>query len=136
MTHMHCMHSSFNGRVGAFRQQQPRPQTLRSVTPVTECKESRIGKAPVPIPAGVTVTIKGSHLTVKVDTAATELFYPADTVSVKCLQHSVRSCKCSYFETNLSASLNHPLPGVSNPTICMCRAQRDSLRGHFQTCAT
>jgi len=66
MTHMHCMHSSFNGRVGAFRQQQPRIQTLRSVTPVIECKESRIGKAPVPIPSGVTVTIKGHHLTVKV----------------------------------------------------------------------
>ncbi len=74
------MHSSFNGRVGAFRQQQPRPQNLRSVTPVTECKESRIGKAPVPIPAGVTVTITGSHLRVKVNTAATEHFDSADTV--------------------------------------------------------
>ncbi len=77
---MHCTHSSFNGRVGAFRQQQPRPQNLRSVTPVTECKESRIGKAPVPIPTGVTVTIKGSHLTVKVKTAATEHVNSADTV--------------------------------------------------------
>ncbi|KAL0027653.1 hypothetical protein WJX79_005898 [Trebouxia sp. C0005] len=76
MAHMHCMHSSFNGRVGAFRQQQPRPQNLRSVTPVTECKESRIGKAPVPIPAGVTVTIKGSHLTVKGPKGQLERTFP------------------------------------------------------------
>lgn len=66
MAHMQCMHSSFNGRVAALRPQQPRSQSVRSPKSVIECKESRIGKQPVPIPSGVTVTIKGTHLTVKV----------------------------------------------------------------------
>ena len=66
MAHMQCMHSSFNGRVAAFRPQQPRLQSVRSGKPVIECKTSRIGKQPVPIPTGVTVTIKGTHVTVKV----------------------------------------------------------------------
>lgn len=65
MAHMHCMHSSFNGRVAAFRPQNPRTQSARSCKSVIECKESRIGKQPVPIPTGVTVTINGTHMVVK-----------------------------------------------------------------------
>ena len=107
------MHSSFNGRVGAFRQQQPRPQNLRSVTPVTECKESRIGKAPVPIPAGVTVTIKGSHLTVKVNTAATKRVNSADTV-----QWSV----CSTVSAVASTPILKPMSLLHSITPCQVTA--------------
>ena len=66
MAQQHCLHSGFTGRTAPFRQQQPRIQVCRSSNLTIQCKESRIGKAFVPIPQGVTVTLKGHHITVKV----------------------------------------------------------------------
>ncbi|KAL3142133.1 hypothetical protein ABBQ32_004750 [Trebouxia sp. C0010 RCD-2024] len=76
MAHMQCMHSSFNGCVIALRPQHARLQSARSPIPVTECKESRIGKQPVLIPSGVTVTIKGTHVTVKGPKGQLERTFP------------------------------------------------------------
>ena len=65
---MQCLHlhGTFSGNVAAFKPQQSRGQSVRPWRIATECKTSRVGKQPVQIPKNVTVTLEGTHLTVKV----------------------------------------------------------------------
>ena len=65
---MPCLHRPFTGDVRPFGSCRGTTvvQNLRGGF-VVECKESRIGKAPVPIPQGVEVKRDGYHFTVKVD---------------------------------------------------------------------
>lgn len=67
MAHLPCLHSHFLGDTGfaASSSTVPAFYRRRAVCP-TECKESRIGKAPVAIPKGVEVIRDGLHFTVKV----------------------------------------------------------------------
>ena len=64
MSQLGCLHSSLSGRQLVCRtERQPAVQrhTLQIVS-----KDSRIGKAPVTVPKGVTVTLKECHIHVKV----------------------------------------------------------------------
>ena len=64
MSQLGCLHSSLSGRQLVCRtERQPAVQrhTLQIVS-----KDSRIGKAPVTVPKGVTVTLKECYIHVKV----------------------------------------------------------------------
>jgi|APGre2960657444_1045066.scaffolds.fasta_scaffold00367_12 hypothetical protein len=61
--------SSFCGDAAALRRSGSHAACSR-VAVVTTAKESRIGKVPITLPKGVTVTLKENHMTVKVRSRA------------------------------------------------------------------
>lgn len=69
-----ALQSSFAGRQVAFKPATQQPRVQRSH--LIECKESRIGKAPVKIPAGVQYTLTGQHLKVKGPKGELEWTFP------------------------------------------------------------
>lgn len=63
-----ALRSTFFGEDNGLKAARARPAiaivTLPSVRPIIECKESRIGKKPVPVPANVNITLEGQHIRV------------------------------------------------------------------------
>eukprot|EP00884_Botryococcus_braunii_P009978 jgi/Botrbrau1/18982/Bobra.0100s0019.1 len=59
-----CLQSSFSGRVSCFNPRAARVSAQRCALRI-DCKESRVGKLPVSIPAGVTYKLDLGYVSVK-----------------------------------------------------------------------
>ncbi|KAJ4845627.1 60S ribosomal protein L6, partial [Turnera subulata] len=54
------------------------PVTRVALLKTIECKDSRIGKKPIPVPSNVTITLEGQHLKVKGPLGELEQSYPPE----------------------------------------------------------
>lgn len=75
------MKNPFVGNV--HRLHAPAIKRVNFVRKTVECKESRIGKQPIPVPSNVTITMEGQDLKVKGPLGELAITYPREVVLIK-----------------------------------------------------